>query len=159
MGLEESAELVRELRKARVGVEQVARTLAWIEARPAILALVDPDADRPAAALVRSAITARRLRTQYFPPWPPEPGWSLVLELHLARLEGRCVAQGELFEATGVAPTTGLRRLDALCRAGFARRSADPGDGRRALISLSDDAAEHVASYFAAALTVLPFIP
>ncbi|WP_380874194.1 hypothetical protein ACFB49_46350 [Sphingomonas sp. DBB INV C78] len=110
---------------------------------------VRPEGD---AAHVRAIIRGRRLRDSYFPAdLFADPAWDMLLDLTAARLEGRHVAVSSLCIAAAVPPTTALRWIKTLTEAGTFIRIADPHDGRRVFITLSDPAADAVLNYLAAA--------
>lgn len=118
--------------------ERVAAALAELVAgRPAAAA-------RPVtAARIRAHIRARRLRERFFPAeLLADPGWDMMLDLAAARLEERPVSVSSLCIAANVPTTTALRWIKNLCDAAIFQRSADPGDARRAFISLSPQAAD-----------------
>ena len=106
----------------------------------------------PAVSAIRSMIRARRLRDQYFSgELFADPAWDMLLDLLLARLEGRTVAVSSLCIAAAVPPTTALRWIKRLTDEGIFVRTADPRDGRRVFIDLSDGAADAMANYIRAA--------
>ena len=111
--------------------------------------------DRPAEAIdavyIRRLIRARRLREQYLPSdLFADPAWDMLLDLMAARLEGNRVAVSSLCIAAAVPATTALRWIKALTDRGLLARSADPQDGRRVYIELSDEAARALGSYLRA---------
>ena len=117
----------------------------------------DPSID---AATVRAIIRARRLRDQFFSPdLFADPAWDMLLDLFAARLEGRRVAVSSLCIAAAVPATTALRWIKTLTDHGLFVRAADPQDGRRVYIELSDRAAAAMGSYLQAAQRVLPLTP
>lgn len=102
------------------------------------------------AAAIRSIIRARRLRAHFFGSGLfADPAWDILLDLIAARLEGRSVAVSSLCIAAAVPATTALRWIKQLTEAGFLRRVADPVDGRRIFIELTDGAARTMMTYFA----------
>ena len=104
------------------------------------------------AGHIRAVIRARRLREQFFrSELLADPAWDMLLDLMAARLEGQRVAVSSLCIAAAVPPTTALRWIKALCEDGLFVRVADPADGRRVFIELSDAAADALSAYFAAA--------
>jgi len=112
-----------------------------------------PETDEPRieAAFVRSIIRARRLRDQFFRGGLfADPAWDMLLDLMAARLEGNRVAVSSLCIAAAVPATTALRWIKALTDRGLFIRSADPQDGRRVYIELSDDAARALTAYLRA---------
>jgi hypothetical protein len=115
--------------------------------------------DGPAvdAGLVRSIIRARRLRDSYLKGGLfADPAWDMLLDLMAARLERNRVAVSSLCIAAAVPPTTALRWIKTLTDRGLLVRCADPADGRRVYIELSDDAARALASYIRAAQRIAP---
>lgn len=103
------------------------------------------------ASLVRSIIRARRLRDQYLRGGIfADPAWDMLLDLMAARLDGTQVAVSSLCIAAAVPATTALRWIKAMTERGLFVRVADPQDGRRVYIALSDEAATGMAHYLAA---------
>ena len=104
------------------------------------------------AGFVRSVIRARRLRDQFFKDdLFADPAWDMLLDLFAARLEDRRVAVSSLCIAAAVPPTTALRWIKTLSDQGLFVRTADPQDGRRVFIELSDQAANALEAYLRAA--------
>jgi hypothetical protein len=158
----ESAVLPR-LQQLSEEVGRIARALALLseaEAEPPASSprFPVPAHDKSARALpaidanrVRTMIRARRLREQYFSAdLFADPAWDMLLDLTAARLEGRQVAVSSLCIAAAVPPTTALRWIKTLTEQGVLVRIADPDDGRRVFIELSDDAAHEMLAYLAA---------
>lgn len=105
----------------------------------------------PPADVVRKAIRVRRMRDSFFDPQLfADPAWDMLLDLFAAHIEGEQVAVSSLCIAAAVPPTTALRWIKTMTDAGLFVRDADPGDGRRVFIGLSDKAVDALASYFAA---------
>jgi hypothetical protein len=109
------------------------------------------------AGTIRAIIRARRLRDRYFKGGIfADPAWDMMLDLMAARLERHRVAVSSLCIAAAVPPTTALRWIKTLTERGVFVRCADPGDGRRVYIELSDEAARALASYIHAAQRTSP---
>jgi len=109
------------------------------------------------AALVRGIIRARRMRDQYFRGEIfADPAFDMLLDLYAARLEGRQVAVSSLCIAAAVPATTALRWIKQLTDRGLFARKADPQDGRRIYIGLSDAAANAMANYLTAVQRLAP---
>jgi hypothetical protein len=109
------------------------------------------------AAFVRTMIRARRLREQFFRGGLfADPAWDMLLDLMAARLEDNRVAVSSLCIAAAVPATTALRWIKALTDRGLFVRSADPQDGRRVYIGLSDDAARALTAYLRAVQRMAP---
>ena len=123
--------------------------------------LIGAGVDEPPleAAYVRALIRARRLRDQYFRgELFADPAWDMLLDLMAARLEGNRVAVSSLCIAAAVPATTALRWIKALTDRGLFVRSADPEDGRRVYIGLSDEAARALSAYLRAARRISPHL-
>ena len=69
-----------------------------------------------------------------------DPAWNLLLDLALARIEGRRICVTSACIASGVAPTTALRWIGEMVKRGVLVREADEQDGRRAWVRISDSA-------------------
>lgn len=122
------------------------RTVAEDALRPII-----GDFEATDAAAIRAMIRARRLRAHFFGPGLfADPAWDILLDLTAARIEGRSVAVSSLCIAAAVPATTALRWIKQLTETGLLRRVADPVDGRRVFIELTDGAARTMMAYFAA---------
>lgn len=147
-----------QLRKLREEVGRIARTLAQISGEEARHAPAPPTPaprgkgiDVSKAAFLRMLIRNRRLRDQFFAPdLFADPAWDMLIDLMLARIERRLVAVSSLCIAAAVPPTTALRWIKRLTDEGLFVRSADPRDGRRVYIDLSEDCAERMAAYLGA---------
>jgi hypothetical protein len=101
------------------------------------------------AATIRDMIRARRMREHLFGHGLfADPAWDILLDLTAARLEGRPVAVSSLCIAAAVPATTALRWIKQLTDAGLLHRVADPEDGRRVFIELTDRAARAMGEYF-----------
>lgn len=101
---------------------------------------------------IRSIIRRRRLRDQFFDALLfADPAWDMLLDLMAARLERVQVAVSSLCIAAAVPPTTALRWIATMTEHGLFERVADPDDGRRIFIRLSDKAAQGMMRYFEAA--------
>ncbi len=106
----------------------------------------------PDANEVRNVLRLRRLRDRYFDPELfADPAWDILLDLLAARIEGDQVAVSSLCIAAAVPPTTALRWIKTMTDTGLLERHADPMDGRRIFIRLTDKSAEALSRYFTAA--------
>lgn len=109
------------------------------------------------AATVRTIIRGRRLREQFFPSELfADPAWDMLLDLMAARLDKQRVAVSSLCIAAAVPPTTALRWIKTLTDHGLFVRTADPQDGRRVFIELSDRAAAQLGAYLRAVQRLSP---
>jgi DNA-binding MarR family transcriptional regulator len=109
------------------------------------------------SATVRSILRLRRLRGEYLSrDLFADPAWDMLLDLMAARLDNQRVAVSSLCIAAAVPPTTALRWIKTLTDQGLFVRTADPQDGRRVFIELSDDAAAKLAAYLLAVQRISP---
>jgi hypothetical protein len=113
-----------------------------------------PAEPRPVSAQVvraddiRAMIRLRRQRDSMFPAdLFADPAWDMMLDLMAARIERLKVAVSSLCIAAAVPPTTALRWIKTLTDLGIFVRVADPTDGRRVFIELSDAAATTVLDF------------
>jgi hypothetical protein len=110
-------------------------------------------ANNPAidAGEVRAMLRLRRLRGSYFSPdLFADPAWDMLLDLIAAQLEGEKVAVSSLCIAAAVPATTALRWIKTMCDAKLFERHADPLDGRRIFIGLSQGASQAMLAYLGA---------
>jgi DNA-binding MarR family transcriptional regulator len=92
------------------------------------------------------------MREQFFgPDLFADPAWDILLDLYAARLEQQRVAVSSLCIAAAVPATTALRWIKTLTETGLLVRTADPNDGRRVYIELSQETADSLDTYFEAA--------
>ena len=107
--------------------------------------------DVPSAPDIRRLIRLRRMRDNFFDPALfADPAWDMLLDLMAARIEEDRVAVSSLCIAAAVPPTTALRWIKAMTDHGLFERHADPDDGRRIFIRLSEPAAAAMGRYFTA---------
>ncbi len=106
----------------------------------------------PDPSEIRKVIRLRRMRDRYFDASLfADPAWDMLLDLMAARLEHARVAVSSLCIAASVPPTTALRWIKAMSDHYLFERCADPDDGRRIFIQLSDRAMLGMTRYFDAA--------
>lgn len=155
---ERGDDLSMQLRRVREEVGRIARALATVAGnedrvvpappRPILEEPIPAIAEEPGTALLRQLIRARRLRERFFEAEMfADPAWDMLLDLMLARMEGRAVAVSSLCIAAAVPPTTALRWIKRLTDEGLFVRTADPLDGRRVFIDLSEPAAISMMRY------------
>jgi DNA-binding MarR family transcriptional regulator len=102
-------------------------------ARPVLLALMRAE-----------RVQRRRFGGRLF----AEPAWDMLLDLLESRISGKPMAVSSLCIAADVPPTTALRRIEELERAGYVMRRQDPLDGRRSFVALTDSAYKRLMEYF-----------
>ena len=90
--------------------------------------------------VLKLLIEMRRIRFRHFETALfTNPGWDMLLDIMALRLAGRQVPVSSACVAAGVPATTALRLISALVEAGLVSRRADPADGRRVLVDLTED--------------------
>jgi hypothetical protein len=147
------------LRQLSEEVGRIADILAHLsEVEASERAARGADAEPIHAGEIRAAIRARRLRDHFFSAdFFADPAWDMLLDLMAARLEQQRVAVSSLCIAAAVPPTTALRWIKTLTDHGLFVRAADPQDGRRVYIGLSDAATAAMEAYLRAARRISPF--
>ena len=97
---------------------------------------------------VLALIRARSSRTSFFDSELfGDPCWDMLLDLMLARLDGKQVSVSSLCIAANVPSTTALRRLDELIAASLVERVPDADDRRRIHVRLTDAAVQRIERY------------
>ena len=97
----------------------------------------------PVVAFAKAIYSARRLRHDFFPPAMfADPAWDMLLDLYVARAEGRTVSTSSACLGARVPQTTGLRWLDKLEKAGAIVRRAAADDMRMINVELSPQSYE-----------------
>ena len=145
-------------------VSRIAAILSSLsEEEAAAIAAASPPPEDPGgetgvdAPYIRAMLRARRLRDHYFrSELFADPAWDMLLDLLAARLEGKRVAVSSLCIAAAVPATTALRWIKALTDRGLFVRAADPHDGRRVHVELSDEAARSLTACLGAARRIAP---
>lgn len=103
---------------------------------PALPRGVDP-------LLIRRIQSSRHARLRFFDPdLVADPVWDMLLDLGLAAMEGREISVSSLCIASNVPRTTALRWIVTMVERGLVTREADPADGRRSIVRLTDEAAD-----------------
>ncbi len=94
-------------------------------------------------------IRARRLRARYFDEELfADPAWDMLLDLLQAEISQHRVPVSSLCIAASVPATTALRWIKSMTDAGLFQRRADPHDGRRVFVELSQRASDAMHHYF-----------
>jgi DNA-binding MarR family transcriptional regulator len=95
-------------------------------------------------ALARRILAMRRLRDRMLGAFFAEPAWDLLLELYVETHQGQTVTVSQLSLATQSPPTTALRWINTLAKAGLMVRRTDADDARRVLVTLTPRGEEGV---------------
>ncbi|WP_448664975.1 hypothetical protein ACG3SL_09955 [Sphingomonas sp. CJ20] len=89
---------------------------------------------------VSAIIAWRKRRARFFPgDLFADPVWDMLLDLAVARIDGRPLQISYVGIEAGVASSTSLRWMKYLVARGLVRRWRDPLDKRRELVELSDE--------------------
>jgi len=100
-------------------------------------------------AHVRTMLKLRRQRDSFFGgELFADPAWDMLLELYAAALGQFRVSISNLCIAAAVPATTALRWIKQLEEGGMIDRRADPTDGRRQFVMLSEQALGDMNAYF-----------
>ena len=127
--------------------------LIGYRAEPVLMRALSPQTVR--AEDIRAMLRLRRQRDHLFiGELFADPAWDMMLDLMAARIERLKVAVSSLCIAAAVPPTTALRWIRTLTDLGVFVRVADPTDGRRVFIELSEAAAAKVLDYLSEAKRV-----
>ena len=147
------------LRQLSDEVGRIAATLATLSHGPAghAPASVQFGSPQPSATplpevsreQLRGVIRARRIRARFFAEdLFADPAWDMLLDLMHAELAQIRVPVSSLCIAAAVPATTALRWIKTLNDRGLITRRADPHDGRRVFVELSNDASSAIRRYF-----------
>ena len=153
--LTRSAETLSEVSQELAGWVPILRRLAEAEA---LRSLAFGHSFEITSGTVRSIITARRLRDQYFWPSMTEAAWTVILELFANRLSGRRITVKALSIATETPAATTLHWIDWLAGRGTVSRNAGPEDEESDFIDLTDAGADQIRAYLFAALALTPWV-
>lgn len=108
---------------------------------------------------VRAMLKLRRNRDRFFEAELfADPAWDILLELYAAKLGQQKISVGSLCVGAAVPSTTALRWISTLEGKGLIERAADPIDGRRFHVSLTDSGLNSMARYFSTVSAGTPFI-
>lgn len=134
-----------QLRLVRERLEQFARTLNCSRIRPSA------NTQGPSEERIRAIVRSRSLRRRFLNlELCRDPAWDMLLELYANRLAGIRISVTSLCLASSAPSTTALRSVNMMVEQGLAVREADPRDGRRVFLSLSDKGHAVMDRYFQA---------
>ena len=131
-------ELVARVEEVRSQLDEIAEQIGVTEEREARV------------RRIRSVIKARAQRIKFFKAdLFADPAWEILLELYVTHLTFTRLSISSLCHACSVPATTALRWINKLEAEGLLIRCADPLDGRRVWIGLSDDGLSAMETYWA----------
>jgi DNA-binding MarR family transcriptional regulator len=108
---------------------------------------------------IRSLLRMRRNRDGFFKSSLfADPAWDILLELYAAALAQYRISVSNLCVGAAVPATTALRWIKQLEDEGLIDRRADPTDGRRQFIMLSNKGLEAMNAYFRTVPAEAPLI-
>jgi DNA-binding MarR family transcriptional regulator len=146
----------RRLAELSEEVGRIARALADLSGEAMPRATPPPTVRAGDGPLLRALIRLRRMRGQHFQAALfADPAWDILLDLAVARIEGRMEAVSSLCIAAAVPATTALRWIAHMTDHGLLVRQPDPTDGRRVFIALGDAAAAGMDAYLAGVRKVM----
>jgi hypothetical protein len=126
------------------GLERLVERLALVAPRPH--QGLGPEALLTAA---RQAYEARRKRQRIFGGTVcGDPSWDILLNLFIARLEGRKISVSSACIAAFAPSTTALRYIAHLTQAGLISRQPHPSDARSTYLELSQEGTAKLAEFF-----------
>jgi FixJ family two-component response regulator len=129
--------------------EQITGLVAALEQARSITAPQGSQRPSSVQRQIERYIANQRKRAQHFPDQALcETSWKILLDLALAHLKGKPVAVSSACIASEAPVSTALRRIRELCDAGLLVRWPDPTDGRRDMLSLSDECFRSMEAYF-----------
>lgn len=98
---------------------------------------------------IRTLLRLRRNRDQFFETELfADPAWDMLLELYAAELGQLRMSVGALCAGAAVPATTALRWINQLEANGLIARRADPRDGRRQFLRLTQSGLDAMNAYF-----------
>jgi DNA-binding MarR family transcriptional regulator len=113
---------------------------------------IDPIFSDQPTRLARQLVEARSRRRVFFKSSLfSDPAWDILLELYAAQGEGRRLSVSATGVTSRIPATTVLRWLAALEQENLISREADPLDGRRVFVSLTDSGTDGLRAYFESA--------
>lgn len=146
--IERASEIERE------EVKEANEGCALAQLPPAIGALWDSPTPPPnypfdTLAILAKVIHKQRQRRDVLLgiPVTQEPAWDMLLDLYIARTEGKPISTSSAYIASNAPPTTALRYISLLEAAGMICRIADPFDNRVTYVEITPSAYLKVAEY------------
>jgi DNA-binding MarR family transcriptional regulator len=110
--------------------------------------VIHPSTADECVKTARSMMYERAHRARFFDgSLLSEPGWDILLELFIAHADQKRLNISAVGAACGIPSTTTLRWLNLLMQLGFAERSDDPLDARRAFVNITAEGAITMMNY------------
>ena len=106
-------------------------------------------AEKMDAPTLRRMLAARRARAEFFTNGLfADPAWDILLDLLMAKLSYQRISVTSLCVASNVPATTALRWIKILEKEDLVIRRADPLDGRRIFVELTEKAEQALDRFF-----------
>ena len=94
-------------------------------------------------------IEVRRMRRSHFPgAQMGGASWGMMLDLMLARANGRRLSASDLSTGAEVPLSSGLRMIAALEQQGYVQRTLDEKDRRRSIVRLTEEGVSRMTAFF-----------
>ena len=153
-------EILSQLSATATDLQRIAEAFAYLEAersgRPEAsppLAVATPPPAEASWIVAKRLFASRRRRERFFDSALfHDAAWDLLLDLYIAGAQGRNICVSNSCHAGGVPPSTMLRSLEHLTAIGLVERHADPHDGHRVLVTLTDRSRTAMRDYLEAEL-------
>jgi hypothetical protein len=97
--------------------------------------------------IARHYLRLRRIREAEMPNMFQDPAWDILLDLFAAAMEGKSISVSSACIASAAPPTTALRHIEKLNRAGLLYRHGAPDDRRRIFVSITTRGEEMVRNF------------
>jgi DNA-binding MarR family transcriptional regulator len=113
--------------------------------------------DAQLLATAKALYAQRRRRDQTFGAHAGlfgEPAWDILLDLYITQGQGRLISVTDSTLASQAPATTGLRYLASLADVDLVERVADPTDGRRQFLRLTETGLELMKAHLSQIETV-----
>jgi CheY-like chemotaxis protein/DNA-binding MarR family transcriptional regulator len=141
--------LVQAVKSAQIARQLRSRAATAVPMSSPVEAKGDPSPVARKRAALNEFKNMRRMRAKLFPSELfSDPCWEMLLDLYDASLTSAEVTVTSLGVASGVPPTTALRRMEELHNHDLIVRVEDKNDKRRTIVRLSEGGLQAVEQFF-----------
>ena len=141
-----------EIAEIKSRIDQIQEMLATGTGSQAPAALQPDRIDAPVPPLIEQlnfSLQMRRTRKSHFGSNQlTGPTWDMLLDLMLARTNGRELSASDLATGAGVPLSSGLRMIALLEQLDLAERFTDERDRRRSIVRLTANGVDRMTRYF-----------